>query len=48
MNKEEALNVIKQACAGVTANLDTHSTIQQAIKKIEELLADEDLESKPA
>lgn len=35
MTKDEAINVIKQACAGVVANLQTHQTIQQAIQVIE-------------
>jgi hypothetical protein len=38
MKKEEALNVIKQACSSVVANLDTHQQIQSAIRWIEEEL----------
>lgn len=36
MTKTEALDIIKQACTSVVANLQTHQTIQQAIKVIED------------
>lgn len=42
MDKEQALSIIKQACAGVTANLETHTTIQQAIATVEKLLSGKD------
>jgi hypothetical protein len=35
MDKEKALAIIKEACAGVSANLQTHNLIQQAILIIE-------------
>jgi hypothetical protein len=35
MNKEEAIQIIKQACAMVVANLETHQKIQEAIQVIE-------------
>lgn len=36
MTKEEAINIIKQACASIAANLETHQQIQTAISVIEE------------
>lgn len=36
MNKEEALQIIKQACSMVVANLETHQKIQAAIQVLEE------------
>lgn len=38
MTKEEALNIIRQACASVTGNLETHNQIQTAILTVEKLL----------
>ena len=38
MNKEIALNIIKQACASLQANLETHTQIQQAIAFLEDEL----------
>jgi hypothetical protein len=35
---EDALNIIKQACASVVANLESHQVVQAAISKIEEEL----------
>jgi len=40
MNKdiEEALELIKQACASVVGNLEVHNKIQSAVKLVEEKL----------
>lgn len=38
MNNEQALNIIKQACASIQANLETHNQIQVAIQTIEKSL----------
>jgi hypothetical protein len=38
MDKLKALQIIKEACAGVQANLQTHTLIQQAIQVIEKEL----------
>lgn len=36
MTKEEALTIIKQACASVVGSLEVHERIQSAIKVIED------------
>lgn len=36
MNEQEAIQVIKEACANVSANLAVHQKIQQAIAVIED------------
>jgi len=36
MNKEQALEVVKQVCAAFNGNLQQHENIQRAIKLIEE------------
>lgn len=36
MTKEQALDIIKQACASVIGNLEVHTKIQEAIKVIED------------
>jgi hypothetical protein len=38
MEKRKALDILKEACAGVVANLQTHSTIQQALQTVEKEL----------
>jgi hypothetical protein len=38
MNVQKAMAIIKEACAGVNANLQTHTLIQQAIQMIEKQL----------
>lgn len=38
MDKDQALNIIKQACASIQADLRTHEQIQSAIKAVEEAL----------
>lgn len=38
MTQEEALTVIKQACASIVGNLEVHTKVQQAIKIIDEAL----------
>lgn len=35
MSNEEALEIIKQACASVVGNLEVHTKIQEAIKVVE-------------
>lgn len=39
MKPDQALNIVKQACANLQADLGTHTTIQQAIGIIEKELA---------
>jgi len=47
MEVQKALQIIKEACAGVTANLQTHTLIQQALQVIEkELPKEKEEESK--
>ena len=36
MTQEEAMQIIRQACASVVGNLEVHSKIQEAVKVIEE------------
>lgn len=38
MELKKALGIIKEACAGVVANLQTHTLIQQAIQVVEKEL----------
>lgn len=42
LKPDQALNIVKQACAKLEADLATHTTIQQAIQVIEK-----ELEPKP-
>jgi hypothetical protein len=35
MNKTEALRIVREACASVTANLQTHQMVQQALAVLE-------------
>ena len=39
MNQEQALQIIKQACASIQANLATHQQVQKAIEIIEKGIA---------
>ncbi len=41
MNKKEALQIIKQACASVVGDLRTHQQIQEAVQVIEKELAED-------
>jgi len=45
MTKTEAINIIKQACSSVMADLPTHSKIQSAIALIEKLIPGEPIET---
>lgn len=38
MTEEEALTIIKQACASVVGNLEVHDKIQRALKVVEDNL----------
>jgi len=46
MDKVKAMNIIKEACAGVVANLQAHQMIQQAIQEIEKELGPKDQKDK--
>lgn len=35
MKNEQAISIIKQACASIQANLETHQQIQAAIQQVE-------------
>lgn len=39
MKQEEALAIVKSACASVQADLKTHNTIQQALAVVENILS---------
>lgn len=42
MDKIQAMQVIREACASVIANFQTHQTLQQALDLIEQELAKTD------
>ncbi len=47
MTNEEALVIIRQACASIQANLDTHQRVQAALHHIEKQLLAENEQPKP-
>ena len=46
MDITKAMQIIKEACASISANLQTHSTIQQAIQLVEAKLSERIIDSK--